>query len=142
MSNHQSIVLEARKAIKTPFQKNGRSIGSGLDCFGLVIACAKNLNLKSKAGGYIYQYDRYDYSFKNNKDLLFDFFNKHCFKTNDLADGYFLIFKITDTQYHVAIKASFEMQDTVIHSFFPTMLVVEHSLTNFWKEKIHKIFKI
>lgn len=136
-----NIMIAAREAIGTPFLKKGRS-EIGLDCFGLVICCAKKLNLPSCLGGFIHQYDILNYDLRNNSQLLQDFFTKHFLKTNDLADGNFIIFQISEQQYHVAIKASLKCEDTIIHSFFPARSVVEHSLSSYWKDRIHSIFKI
>ena len=55
------IVQSARSWLGTPFHAQGRAKGIGCDCLGLLMGIARELNLKSKNGLPLIDYDQRDY---------------------------------------------------------------------------------
>ncbi len=68
------IIRTARSYIGTPFHHHGRLKNIGVDCLGLLIGVAKELNLNDKMGRPIQFHDTLNYGVMPNE--------KNCLKRN------------------------------------------------------------
>jgi hypothetical protein len=125
----ETIKTTARKYIGTPFHKQGRIIGVGVDCIGLIICIANDLNISSKTGDLINLYDKYIYNVeKPNGILLISTLNKHLIeKDGEPSDGDIIAFIRKDMHVHVGIVTE---KERFIHSCMIRGAVIEEKITN------------
>jgi NlpC/P60 family putative phage cell wall peptidase len=148
MLNRQQIVMEARSWLGTRFKHQGRikaSIyGNGAcDCLGLVMGIARNLELKSKKGQLLTSYDLTNYEKIPNGNILLDNFSEHFISISmeQVNIGDILIFQFNNQPQHIGITSIFEERRTIIHAFIQARHVVEHTLDQYWQEKICMVFR-
>ncbi len=76
------IVEIARKWVNTPFHLQGRKIGAGCDCVGLVLGVADELKAVSRNNGErLAIFDENDYRIRKDSKKMLDAFDKHLVKT-------------------------------------------------------------
>lgn len=132
----KKIVQVSRKWLGTPFHLHGRIKHEGCDCIGLILCVANELDLYSKLGVPIIQYDCFDYSIESGK-LLYDFLECHLCKKEDFTIGDVLLFKINKVYFHCGIVADYrENQYSLIHACIRRKKVIEHRILNYLKNNI------
>lgn len=127
-----SIISIARSAIKTPFVHQGRIAGKALDCAGLVIYVAKELNLE-----YI---DAATYSRNPTDSLLEDALDRQpCLErvVGEPQAGNILLMRFTGDPQHLGIYTG----KTLIHAWQPPGQVCEHDLTPIWRRRIVRTYR-
>jgi hypothetical protein len=135
-----TIVTEARKFLNTPFHLQGRKIGVGIDCIGLIIAVANNLNIKSKCGLPLKYYDYFQYDLKPlNLDLVL-LMEKHFDQCEVIHIGSIALFE-NNSNYHLGIIGDYRNNFSLIHACINTNKVVEHRLDASLKHKIIQLYK-
>lgn len=157
------IVNQARSWLGTAFRHQGRvkkSINNkgGVDCLGLIICVAKELNLESgildKNGNDIpvYKFDDLEYSRNSDPQKLLNGFTKACIEIelNEAKPADIILFKFEGMPKHLAIITSIiqntndtsNKQITIIHAFLRVGRVVEHIIDSEWKSRIAKVYRL
>lgn len=132
LTTPELIVASARSMLGTPFRHQGRVPGVGLDCVGLVIAVARELDLSG--------YDVTGYSRLPQPALL-----RHHLACAGLVEhppsaarpGDVMLMRLRRLAQHLAIRTDIGM----IHSHIGSGGVVEHRLAPNWQERLLSVFR-
>lgn len=119
------VYLKARELVDAPYKHQGRSKQLGVDCIGLPLYVCKQLELGD--------YDRSDYPRAPNGTLQ-PLVEQIC-SLETLQPGVILLFKISATAQHCGIVSSYGDGLGLIHAWDIAQRVVEHKLTQDWKDK-------
>ena len=149
MNLRDDIVRAARGWLGTRFHHQGRLKKSpahpgGVDCLGLLVGVARELELKDGAGRMLYAQDECDYSHQPDtqrlmtrlKDVLIPI------PRGSIAEGYVVLLKIDGSPQHLGIIGRSEVGLTLIHAYAPARAVVEHALEEWWLQRIEAVFTI
>jgi len=142
--NRVDIVSAARSWVGTRFQHQGRiKKGSGhkggVDCLGLLVGIARELNLQV-SGCPLAGFDRQDYGHYPDTDalektlssLLLSIPLKHK-QPGDVA-----LFSIDGNPQHLGILSDYGL----IHAYAPARAVVETRLDEQWQKRIRLLFRV
>lgn len=132
----QDIIDAARECIGTDYRHQGRILGVGLDCVGVILHVGKKINVEL--------FDVRGYAqMPVNKILEKSFRDQHALEEIDPKEAkkgdIFLMKFLTEAQ-HAAVYTGPE-EDTVIHAFQRIEKVCEHGMNNFWKKRIVFAFR-
>lgn len=136
--NSRKILKIAQSWIGTKFhyggriRKNAHNAG-GVDCIGLILGIGAEID--SRYGGKnIACYDYLTYSRYPNFGEMKNFLDKYFAKITEkqLKIGDLIYFNFPNGLEHVALKSS----AGIIHCYVEARCVVEHSLNDYWSEKI------
>ncbi len=146
------IVAAARSWIGTRFHYQGRVKKTahhrgGVDCLGLFMGVARELNLKTKHGFSIADFDRTDYSQPVDAELFSAMLAEHLepVKMSDIHAGFLLMFKIKNSQQHIGIAGIYNFNPeeySLIHSYAQARRVVETVLDQKWRDKIVSAYRL
>lgn len=150
------IVSQSKTWLGTAFRHQGRvkkSINNkgGVDCLGLIICVAKELNLESgildKNGNDIpvYKFDDLEYSRNSDPQKLLNGFTKACIEIelNEAKPADIILFKFEGMPKHLAIITDVKDNEiTIIHAFLRIGRVVEHIIDSEWKSRIAKVYRL
>jgi cell wall-associated NlpC family hydrolase len=137
------IVSSARGFIGTRFHHQGRLKKTdrhkgGIDCLGLLIGIAKELNLPFTG------YDETSYSHYPDtnrlRNKLADALQE--IPAEDMQAGDILLLNIDGNPQHLAIVSELNNEPAVIHAYASARSVVEHVLDDYWKQRIETVFRI
>ena len=122
-----AIVREARVCLGTPFRHQGRRVGRGLDCVGLVAHVGRRLGLVN--------YDHLAYGRVPPKGALEQHLaaaglRKTPIDAAHLGDLYLIAFD--RSPQHLAIKTDLG----IIHAYLAVRRVVEHRLDAAWRARV------
>lgn len=127
------IIAAARSAIGTPFVHQGRVVGVGLDCAGLVVHVAHTLGAE-----YV---DAAGYARHPSQGLLEGAINSQpCLERVALAErqaGDILLMRFAGDPQHLAVCAG----DTIIHAYSNVGQVCEHRLADVWEARIVAVYR-
>ena len=129
----KELIEALRKYVGTPYKHQGRSIETGVDCLGLVVACANDLGIEVV--------DEVNYSLKVNPQKLLDGVLGHCCQNfpRTYGVGELALMKFGKMgATHLAVITD----KGIIHSYNRAGEVVEHRLNPVWKSRIVATFKI
>jgi cell wall-associated NlpC family hydrolase len=136
---NELVVQQARTWLGTKFQHQGRIKASqtqrgGVDCIGLILDVAKELNIElPEQNNYGRLPDHHHLISQADKYL--------CEKNIKFPEtGDILMLKIDKHPQHFALVGSNSMGLTIIHSYAPLRKVVEHNLSQYWLQRIVKIY--
>ena len=140
----EQIIAEAKSWIGTNYHHQGRlkrssSCKGGVDCIGLIMGVAKELNLVSKTGSLIMEHDAIDYTPYPDGIRLKAFLDTHMIyiDKNDVEPGDVLLFKFFTDPQHLAMASDyFEENLSIIHSYSSSDQVVEHILSASWQRML------
>jgi len=138
----QHIINTARSWLGTPFHHQGRLKGVGVDCLGLLVGIAQELELRDESGKLLISYDKLDYGHLPNEQRLMAGLVKHCNPARKPKEGYIGLFEIDGTARHLGVFAKQKHYITLIHAYAPARQVVEHRFDAQWQEKLVKIFRL
>ena len=133
------IVVQARTWLGTPFKHQGRKKGVGVDCLGLLVGIAEELNLQDERGKPLAAFDALDYGHLPDEKRLWRGL-KSCLSPN--REGNIALFHIDGTARHLGIIARDKAYRTLIHAYAPARKVVEHRLDEMWESRIVELFEI
>lgn len=125
------VVASARAALGTPFHHQGRLIGRGLDCIGVVVCAfsAAGLNIQ----------DSLDYARQPDGKKLETALREHRFEKQAMVEaGDVLLFRIVRHPQHVGIAIS---PHSMIHAYAPQGRVIETMLAPQWLKRLHGIYR-
>lgn len=131
-----AIVAEARKHLRTPFRHQGRCVGVGLDCVGLLAVVAKALEIPyrdQRAYGRLPQNER---EHNRLRYTLMDCLRSCCDQLaspSDARNGSVLVFEFCgpDWPQHVGIKTD----RGFIHTHGRIGFVTEHGYSEEWRAR-------
>jgi NlpC/P60 family putative phage cell wall peptidase len=124
------IVAEARKYLGTPYHHQGRVLGHGIDCYGLVEMVARGLGFDVPEG--------VRYSRIPDEAQLLAYMDQYAVQVDkrsyQLAD--ILIVPFRGQMRHMAIVTEIGM----IHAYEPSGMVVEHAIDDKWARRIARAY--
>lgn len=131
MVTGKQIVKQARTWIDTPFKHQGRLKGAGVDCVGLVIGVAHELDISN--------FDTANYSRVPNVSMMGKLLTEHLdeIAIDDAKDGDIYWMVVKSFPQHLAIKSD----KGIIHSTSAIGKCIETSLDDTLKAKIFKAFR-
>lgn len=139
----KDIVTCARGFVGTRFHHQGRlkkteSHRGGIDCLGLLIGVAQELNLPFAAQ------DETCYSHYPDTHKLRQRLENVLQETpaETIQAGDVLLLNIDGTPQHLAIVSEYSHEFAMIHAYAPARSVVEHVLDGWWKKRITAVFRI
>lgn len=128
------IIKYARECIGTPFMHQGRVVGIGLDCAGVVA------HALSRAG--IVYSDVKGYTRTPFRGLLQETLERQsCLLRVAIAEksaGDILLMRFMGEPQHVAVYSGM----TIIHGYFGSGKVVEHPLDSKWLRRISGVYRV
>ncbi|MCK9468475.1 MAG: C40 family peptidase [Porticoccaceae bacterium] len=134
MIDPQRIISAARETMGTPFHHQGRVVGVGMDCAGVLVHVLKSLGLPiiDERG-----YPRFPYrglikSILDSQPSLLPIDKR------EMVTGDVLLMRITREPQHVAIYTG----ATIVHAYSTAGGVVEHSLSPEWRGRIMGVYRI
>lgn len=140
---HNDIVACARGFIGTRFHHQGRLKKSdthkgGIDCLGLLIGVADELNLPFS------KHDETSYShYPDTERLRANLANvTQEISAENIQAGDILLLSINDNPQHLAIVSEISGEIAIIHAYAPARGVVEHVLDSWWRERIFAAFRV
>lgn len=136
MATRKEICDKALEYLGTKFVHQGRLKGVGVDCAGLVVGVAKELNLFKEE-----VIDLKGYSRVPDGNTLYQTLINGTSKEkniNDLKYGDIILFRFTNFPQHVGI---YMPNNKLIHSYESIGKVVIHDLDNKWKNRIVSVFE-
>lgn len=129
------IIAAARAWLKTPFHHQGRLVGVGCDCVGLVVGVAGALGVPVQ--------DQSGYSRHPQGRALRAALDAQLLRIDALEPGAVVLMRIGREDRHVGIVG---VADTgalsLIHAYQPAGEVVEHHLDTAWQRRIVQTYRI
>ena len=126
------VVEIARKWLGTKFHHQGRKIGVGVDCIGLIVGVARELGLPVE--------DRVDYA-REPKDGELQMAMEKYLVPSELKPGFVVLFKLEKEPQHVGIVTDYDGKGLgLIHAYIQARKVVEHNLDASWAFKIVAVY--
>jgi len=137
----QQIITQVRTWLGTRFHHQGRlkktnAHKGGVDCIGLITCIAAELDIQSRADGYIKNHDITNYTQVSYKFILRPNLDKHFIKKPVAQIGDILLFEFDKQDQHVAIKTDIG----IIHSYALARKVIEHRLDDSWLGKVKAVY--
>jgi cell wall-associated NlpC family hydrolase len=132
------VVRRARVYLGTPFLHQGRVLGRGVDCVGLILSVAEDLQLVDRAGRPFKRSDYHNYG----RQPLERFVHDECLARlekrplAELKDGDVVSMRVPHLPTHTAIVALRDGVEHVIHAYEGSSGVVEHILSLPWRRRI------
>lgn len=129
--NTSDIIAYARECLGTPYLHQGRIVGLGLDCAGVIAHVAKRLGLKVlETQGYARTPSQGLIELAaDSQDWLERVF--------EMQAGDVLMMRFTGDPQHVGIFTG----ENLIHSYLDIGRVVEHRLDTKWTARIMRIYR-
>ena len=132
MTTRKDICNKALEYLNTPFHHQGRLKGIGVDCAGLIVCIAKELNLPY---GDLTNYARIPDG-KSLRDVLKN--NAEEKSLNDSKEGDILLMKFVNEPQHVALLMP---NNQIIHSYLRARKVIIHNFDEIWKDRVVGVFE-
>ena len=149
MIDGYSIATAARSWLGTRFHHQGRlkktqNHKGGVDCLGLLIGVAHELQINATDGSKITAFDRTDYSHYPDTKALYKTLSSimHSVLPETLAVGDIILLSIDDNPQHLGIVSDWHDRLGIIHAYAPAHAVVEHELDEYWRSKIVAVFRV
>lgn len=125
------VVETARTYLGTPFRHQGRIKGLGVDCAGLIVGVAKELELSA--------FDSKDYGRVPSADKLREVLEQEmvAIQISEAKAGDVYLMSFDAEPQHLAIITDYG----IIHSYSAAKKVVEHRIDDNWKRKIRGAYR-
>lgn len=135
MITADEVVSAARECLGTPFRHQGRMVGLGLDCAGVVAHVCRVLALPI--------YDQTDYGPVPNAGQLQTALDaqpslQRIDPIDQLLLADILLMRFTSEPQHIAICTG----DAIIHAYESAGCVVEHVLSDVWQRRIFAVYRL
>jgi cell wall-associated NlpC family hydrolase len=145
--SRKQVVARARKYIGTPFVHQGRALGRGVDCVGLVLCVAEDLGLLDTLGK---AFKRSDYGAYGRQPVN-EFIYEECERRlqviaptggiiPSLLPGDVLCLRVPAVACHLAIVTALQGGLGIVHAYAGAGKVVEHTLDAKWIKRIAGVF--
>ena len=137
------IISAARKWVGTPFKHQGRVMGVGCDCLGLLMGIAKECALTTLKGQPIVDLDQTAYHRVADGALLELSLDTNLSRAQELTLSDLALLEFDSNPQHLGIISDNSYRSfNIIHADMRRGMVVEHSLSNEYQSKIKKIYKL
>lgn len=144
-----AIVTAARSWLGTRFhhqgrlKKTGQHLG-GVDCLGLLVGVARELDLHNRQGIRLSLCDETDYPHMPDCARLHErlLASMIAIPKDETAPGDIVLLRIHQYPQHLAIVSDWAEGTGIIHAYAPARAVVEHPLDTGWKQAIAAAFRI
>jgi NlpC/P60 family putative phage cell wall peptidase len=131
MATAAAFVAAARACLGTPFHHQGRQVGGGLDCIGLVVVALRAVGISVN--------DRTDYGPRPDGVSLITALETHgASRVDTITAGDVLLFRFDGQPQHVAVATG---ADSMVHSYAPVARVVETNISAPWRRRLVAIFR-
>ena len=157
----QQIVASARSYVGTKFKhqgrlKRGKNHVGGVDCLGLIVGVAKELNKCNSLGVPLHKYDVNNYSRLGGGDNLTLVLDANLTKISQgfqaVEAGDICLFEIVGQPQHLGFvgfenkysKCIYNMKNkmyTMIHAYQTVGFVVEHNLSKAWQKRAISVYR-
>jgi len=138
-----SRIIEATRSwLGTPFHHQGRRKHIGVDCLGLLIGVASELDLRDKKGRPLIEFDDLAYGHIPDEKKLYTGLKKSLIPTKLIEVEKIVLFKIDGVSRHLGILGEKNGYLTLIHAYAPARKVIEHRFDTEWEEKLVKLFEV
>lgn len=134
--NRLDIVNKALEYIDTPYTHQGRLKGVGVDCAGLIVEVAKELNLYKEG-------DITNYSRVPDGNNLLNIFRKYTIEKEykNIKNGDIILMRFLDNPQHLGFYYNYNNNDYIIHSYSTVGKVLMHRIDSKWQKRIVKVFE-
>lgn len=143
MSQGEQIVAAARGWLGTRFHHQGRlkktaSHKGGVDCLGLLMGVAAELNLSTPDGYPLINMDEVNYPhFPDGDHLKTQLATAlRIIPVGGILPGDVLLLRVEIHPQHLAIVTNWNQQLGIIHAYAPARAVIEHTLDDWWRSRI------
>jgi hypothetical protein len=148
MPSNADIVAAARGWLGTRFHHQGRlkktaTHKGGVDCLGLLVGIARELDLRYTDGTLLAELDRTDYTYFPDTNYLQQQLERVlCYvPLEGMAPGHVALVRIEQFPQHMAIISDLAGGFGFIHSYAPARAVVEHTLDEYWRNRIARVYR-
>jgi cell wall-associated NlpC family hydrolase len=131
----EALVAEARRWLGTPFRHQGRVLGEGVDCVGLILEPARALGLTAYRPG---AYARHPDAGTLRRELA-----RHLPAVAKAAmrPGDVLVLAAPLSPCHLALVTDLGGRPGMIHASGPIGRVVEHRIDATWDARVRGVFR-
>jgi len=143
MTSNADIAAAARGWLGTRFHHQGRlkkttTHKGGVDCLGLLVGIARELNLRTPDNVPVVDFDRTDYTHLPDTDYLSPMLSRLLQKIpiGGIKPGNILLLTIDGRPQHMGVVSDTGSGIGIIHAFAPARAVVEHALDKIWRQRI------
>jgi len=143
------IVATARGWIGTRFHHQGRlrktdSHKGGVDCLGLLVGVAAELDLRGPGGLPIIAADETNYPHQPDASYLFSRLSALLMPIplGGISPGDIVLLHIDESPQHLAIISDINGGLGIIHAYAPARAVVEHAIDDWWRKRIEATFRV
>lgn len=133
MVTRAEIVAASRRYLGCNYHHQGR-IAAGIDCIGLAIAVCRDLGLGD--------FDFQNYSREPDGRTLLMEIERHCTPIGKYQPGDLLVFRLRSLPQHCGIVTDLPDGLGLIHAYQTIGKVAEHSLTDWWVERIVGAYRL
>ncbi|MFA6280376.1 MAG: NlpC/P60 family protein [Bdellovibrionales bacterium] len=132
MTENKTMIAAARACLGTPFHHQGRVVGVGLDCIGLIVVAMQAVGRPVR--------DRLDYGRRPDGTSLIAALEAHGMRRASamIEAGDILLFRYDHQPQHVALATSGK---TMIHAFAVAGQVVETNIGDYWQRRLVGIYR-
>lgn len=138
------VVQTARGWRGVAFAHQGRT-RAGIDCLGLLIVVAEDLDLLFEEARASARDDR-TYGHQPDTNKLFEGLMRHLVRIphNQMQAGDIVLLRIDGSPQHLAILSDYPHPESwgIIHAYAPARKVVEHRLSSDWQRNIAAVFRL
>lgn len=134
-----AIVAQARTWLGTPFHHQGRVKGVGVDCIGLIVGVARELELTDQKGMALADYDEANYSPTPDGRSLKAAVCRHLAEipVGEAVPGDLFLFRFHHDPQHIGIVSHLPDGELgIIHCHASSGKVIEHRLNDTWRRLI------
>jgi cell wall-associated NlpC family hydrolase len=123
------IIAAAREAVGTPYHHQGRAIGVGLDCAGVLVHVCTRLAYPVQDGAGYGKFPDPEWM-RGLLDASFD-------RSDEMRPGDVALMRLSRTPVHLAIVGNHEYGGlSLIHAYNGVRKVVEHALDDNWTRRL------
>lgn len=142
-----AVVACARTWLGTRFSHQGRlkrnsQHRGGVDCLGLLVGVARELDIRDVHGVPLAQADVIDYSHMPDVVHLRMVLESKLQRADVLQVGDVLLLRVDDRPQHMAIVTEVKPHIKIIHAYAPAKAVVEHVADATWQSCICGIYRM
>lgn len=148
MTSNADIVAAARGWLGTRFHHQGRlkknaAHNGGVDCLGLLVGVAHELDLRQADDTPIAALDRTDYGHYPNPNHLREQLDNtlNPIPIPGISPGDILLLRIDTLPQHLAIASDLPLGLGIIHAYAPARSVVEHLIDESWRQRIAAAYR-
>lgn len=135
------IITQARTWLGTPFHHQGRLKGIGCDCLGMIIGIADELQL-THDDVLLSSLDHTSYSHTPNTAALLTAMEAYLQEVTDIQPGDIALMQIQNNPQHLGIITDYPGGKLGIIHALSGQGVVEHILSDNWKRRIYRLYRI